>query len=597
MASITFFGYQTVGPLSDQNQRTLQARKDDRGFTLVELLIVSVLIPIIVGAISLALLATFRVQTGITDRLSSTGDSQAVSAAFFPDVQRSTYITTNSSPSVQCGADPPTLSLEWILPTQFATIVSYSVVPNGIMVAGIPQYALVRNECTNVQPSTGFPNGTAPPVIDTPTSSIAVSQNVAGPLSSWSVGGPLTATVTCDATSPTCASLAASGWNSTAGVSAVQFVIDESLSSNPLNNPGNAYSYSLAAAPRSWSSGGGVTGSISPLELVNQSILNGCSSGALVNVNGAMLLQPSGTVSAKKDTINTAAVYYTGTAPSPTTAFVGASASPPLPFTQLVDGYKDPFGGIAAPNPLTLPARTTLGLPGVYSSSINVTSMVALSPGIYYFTNSASLSVQGNGSGLTGSGVLLYFEPDASFTVGANAAVNLHPATSGTYDGLTVWQGGGGSGQISWKGNAQDSHLNGVIYAPNSTVFVDGSDNVFASNIITNQLNCNGGGNTGSINIGYTQRPSTTETLNFTKKPPTGGVAVSSTFTVHANSSNPSGNPIIFSIDPTSTSKCYITGGNVVSFSSTGTCVVDANQYGTGIYWAAIEVQLPIKVK
>ncbi len=579
---------------SEDHREGRRAGSDEPGFTLVELLIVSVLIPIIVGAISLALLSTFRVQSGITDRLSSTGDTQATSATFFRDVQNATYLTTSATPAVQCGSASPILSLEWTLPTQYATLISYSVVPNGIVIAGYPEYQLVRSECVGVKPSTSYPSGVGLPVIDIPTSAAIVSQNVPGPNSPSTLGGALAAVVNC-VTGVTCPDFSA-GWRSVAGVRDVNFHVNASLSSNPVNNPGNNYSYDLTASPRSLTSGSGNSAGIAPLELVNNaSQLNGCSSGSLVNVNGAMLLQSSATVSSKDNTINTAAVYYTTTKPSPTKAFVGASATPALVFTKLPHGYTDPFAGLSPPDPNTLLPQSTLGQPGVYSSKVSVSTMVTLAPGIYYFTDGTSLKIQGSGSGITGRGVLLYFAGNASFTVGANSTVNLEPMTGGTYAGLTVWQGG--SGSVSWDGNANNSYLNGVIYSPHGTVTIDGTDNVFASNIIANNLNCNGGGH-GSINIGYTQIPATRESLSFTTTPT--GTTVGQTYTVIAVDvpplTSPPPNQIIYSIDPTSTSSCSISNGNLVTFATAGTCVVDANQAGTGPYYAAIEIQQSITV-
>ncbi|MHB8335604.1 MAG: hypothetical protein ACYDEH_12015 [Acidimicrobiales bacterium] len=57
--------------------------------------------------------------------------------------------------------------------------------------------------------------------------------------------------------------------------------------------------------------------------------------------------------------------------------------------------------------------------------------------------------------------------------------------------------------------------------------------------------------------------------------------------------SGASGNPVVFTIDPSSTSGCTINAStDVVTFSApTGTCVLDANQAGNAIYAAAPQVQ------
>jgi hypothetical protein len=51
-----------------------------------------------------------------------------------------------------------------------------------------------------------------------------------------------------------------------------------------------------------------------------------------------------------------------------------------------------------------------------------------------------------------------------------------------------------------------------------------------------------------------------------------------------------SGEPVVFSIDPSAAAICSVTG-NTVSFLSVGTCVVNANQAGNGAYFAAPQEQ------
>jgi large repetitive protein len=52
-----------------------------------------------------------------------------------------------------------------------------------------------------------------------------------------------------------------------------------------------------------------------------------------------------------------------------------------------------------------------------------------------------------------------------------------------------------------------------------------------------------------------------------------------------------SGNPVTFSIDPSSTSGCSISSTTVSFPRPAGTCVIDANQAGNGTYAAAPQVQ------
>lgn len=545
--------------------------RDSYGFTLVELLIVLVILPLVVGAIAVALLATFRVQTGISDRLSSSGDTQIVSANFARDIQSAVSLTTSQNSLPQCGNASPILGLEWpqmvnSQPTGFTTVVSYSVIPSGTT------YQLVRNLCAAV--------GENPATPSTPTITNVLSQNVLP---------TLIAQITCDPAVKTCPS-ASTSWTSVVGVQSVTLSINESTSSNAQENPGNYYVYALNASPRSWDFSNGALNNVSPLELVGQtSLLSGCNSGATVNINGPMLINSaSGGVSGKTQTINTAAVYFSTTTPSPT-PFVG-----PPPFTPLTEPFVDPLSGMTPPNPLTLNSNPSPGQPGVWTTMI--TGTVALAPGIYYFTGSGA-GIHIDNATLSGSGVLLYFTNNASLYIGPNSTIDLHPMSRGAYAGVTIWQDNSDNQTLNWSGNASSSGLNGVVYSPGAAVSVNGTDNFFASNVIANQFSCSGGGN-GSINIGYTYQPNTVQTLTFTSKPPSTKqkqLQVGDTYSVSAQSTN-FGNPIIYSIDSSSSSTCTISG-QTVSFLSPGTCIVDANQYGTFPYWAAIEIQQPITVK
>jgi outer membrane protein OmpA-like peptidoglycan-associated protein len=82
-----------------------------------------------------------------------------------------------------------------------------------------------------------------------------------------------------------------------------------------------------------------------------------------------------------------------------------------------------------------------------------------------------------------------------------------------------------------------------------------------------------------------------TQTINFTNSPPASPL-VGTTYTVSATG-GASGNPITFSVDHTSTSGCTVNSstGVVTLTAPVGTCVIDANQTGNGVYTAATQVQ------
>ncbi len=82
-----------------------------------------------------------------------------------------------------------------------------------------------------------------------------------------------------------------------------------------------------------------------------------------------------------------------------------------------------------------------------------------------------------------------------------------------------------------------------------------------------------------------------TQGITFTSTPPNPAV-VGGTYTPTA-SGGASGNPVIFSIDPSAKGSCSISGATV-TFVAVGTCVIDANQAGNAGYEAATQVQQSI---
>ncbi len=79
------------------------------------------------------------------------------------------------------------------------------------------------------------------------------------------------------------------------------------------------------------------------------------------------------------------------------------------------------------------------------------------------------------------------------------------------------------------------------------------------------------------------------QTISFTSTAPAAATVGGATYTVTATAS-PSGLPVSFTIDASATAVCSI-AGSTVSFTSPGTCVIDADQAGDVNYNAAPQVQ------
>lgn len=213
--------------------RQENAANTESGFTLIELLIVCVVTPLLVGALSLALMGAFQLQGSVSDRLTDTGDAQVVASAYQNDVQSAQYITTQSTGTPQCGGGTQLLGLEWGLNKStgiFQTVVSYDIVDNG----GTPDTnSLVREECDNLTTNSGV-----------------LTANTTSTLSYDMPASQSVPTVTCVPTTlqPTpiactqtsIASELTSQWVATQNISSVKFDITE---------PKTNYEYTLLAVP------------------------------------------------------------------------------------------------------------------------------------------------------------------------------------------------------------------------------------------------------------------------------------------------------------------------------------------------------------
>ncbi len=111
----------------------------EEGFTLIELVIALVILPLIMGAIAVAIFVTLQDQSGISTKISDSVDSQVTSTYFVRDVESALYVTTNGAPPSTpwqssagpgvCGSGTSLLvSFAWPSTTDIvrdATVISY----------------------------------------------------------------------------------------------------------------------------------------------------------------------------------------------------------------------------------------------------------------------------------------------------------------------------------------------------------------------------------------------------------------------------------------------------------------------------------------
>lgn len=460
-------------------------RSDDAGFSLVELLVVLVIMPLIIGAITFALLSVFNLQTGVTNRITDSGAAQVVAANFVKDVQSADYITTRSTPT-KCGVGTQLLGLKW---ASDQNSISYSVVS----VPGNPTtYSLVRSQCA-------LANTTSPTSVTTITGDISASQ-----------GAPV---VACNVGVNPCSP---GGWLVAGTVSTVNLTVYEPLSK---------YTFALTAAPRAWlgSNGGGspyaavtllsASGSCpsTVLSVANNATLSinvgsGTNNGVLaVNSScpGSMTVGNGGAIQASSIVTN-----------DPSLNSVATNSQATYPSSEIYSTLSDPFATLVAPTPPVGAGACTnttgsnwVCTPGLYpayttfpnnadvtfqsgnydfAAGLNIPNKATATFGSGQYTFAGSVASGGvalatfnaNGTTVTGNNVLFYAASgDVDF--GNNGAISLTGQSA--YDGVVVWDAG--TGAVNLANNSSTLNSYGGVYVPQGSVNVS-NNGTFATSFI-----------------------------------------------------------------------------------------------------------------
>ncbi len=199
-----------------------RAAGNDAGFTLIELVIVVVILPIVIGGIAAALLSVFGLQDQTQNRIGDSNDEQVSSSTFNKDVQSAQQIETATTPACGGSAQTQLVGLEWGLDANgnYDTVVSYVLGQYG------SSNWIIRQICT-----TGAST--------TPTSTRVISHDAGTPTVTFNPSGFIAANST---------------WKSTEGLYGVTLNIVA---------PGSGYTYSLSGLPSNATS----TGSASQIQL------------------------------------------------------------------------------------------------------------------------------------------------------------------------------------------------------------------------------------------------------------------------------------------------------------------------------------------
>jgi hypothetical protein len=176
-----------------------------------------------------------------------------------------------------------------------------------------------------------------------------------------------------------------------------------------------------------------------------------------------------------------------------------------------------------------------------------------------------------------------------TYTVPRPAVTGISPRGGGTAGGTTVSITGTGlAGATGVRFGSADA----TIVADSSTQITVTSPPGTGTVPITVTTPA---GSSGSVPVGrftYTTRPEPAQSIFFAA--PASGIAGGSA--VLSATGGGSGNPVVFSVDPSSGPGACTVSGNTVSYTGAGSCVIDANQAGNSRYASAPQVQRMIKV-
>ncbi len=465
---------QLATPLTTSPRRAvigLQPRSDG-GFTLVELLIVMIILPIIIGALSLGIIAVFSQQARVSGRLAGSTDLQVTNATYIRDVESANTVTVGSTPKV-CGSAVPGTQLLGLTWSGGQTAVSYVEVAgsSGGSLGFTAQ--LERLYCTNGD------NGV-------PASVQVVSSDVSPTLQQ----APTVKCIVSGASCPT-------PYNGTANnVASIDFSVYVPDSSNP---------FEMLASPRQ-GAGGNLSGTpnfFSPITLSSPT----CGTVLTVNNNGHLYINVNGGSGNGFLTVNSPCantpvvasggssqgylcvaailtnVLPLGTFQNPTPGGCPGPQSPPWYY---FDNFYDPYASLQPPMPPTDTGTCTLSgkryacSPGLYTTqsssgtgtfdagtlpnfknnySILFTggnyefdtgspvtipngSTTTFQYGTYDFNSPANVDAlnvaANNGITVFGNGALFY-APDGNISFGNNNTVNL--VANPYYLGVSIWDG------------------------------------------------------------------------------------------------------------------------------------------------------------
>ena len=438
----------------------------EEGFTLVELVMVLIIMPLIVGAVAVVMITTLKATSdpnGTTARLAESNDEQITSTYFVRDIENSTQITTQGA--FLCGSPPPLPQTATQVLGLFGdggvTTISYVVTTIG----GLP--TLVRYYCASGK--SGTPTNTTT-LSNTLTSATAVSL-----------------TLTCaTAYSTTCSSDAAAAPTSSIDVSIVGIAVNEN----------SGFSFDLAASPRqSLGSTQSLVVSTPPLLLLGSGLppTGGADCGPGnegLTVNGVLGVDSSrnGSIRVGNQGLTAQQVYSPpiqggGSPVTPQNGYTQQGALPGTPKYATGPTAGNPFASLPSPDPS---ASKTF----VYSTPLTTGNDGSgnLKSGIYILEDGIDASLTSDPGGV------FFYVTGGSVTLGGSPNLNLSAMTNaGPYSGILLYQVPSDPQGLTLLRTPNANSLDGVIAAPGAEATLNGGGSpVSALGLVASSVACTG---------------------------------------------------------------------------------------------------------
>jgi prepilin-type N-terminal cleavage/methylation domain-containing protein len=416
-------------------------RREESGFTLVELVIAIVLVAMLTGAVAAALGTSLRAADSTAQRSKESNDAQLISTFLVADAQATG------------GTDPATAAID-------PTIGVSTTDPAGCTAAGTLRLRFSWKDrsagAVQARVSTYWLDGT--------TLSRQVCDGGGAILSSAPLGHHVaSADPACD---PACADIP----------QAIRLTVTET--------PG-PFEYTLEASvrPQAETPPDDGTGTKVPLLALG----NGpCTEGATgVAVTGGANVTVHGDV----------LVNATGVGNCPAMLSSGSSRLAVDGDTHILapgecDGNRCPSSVTSYTSPLTDPLAGLAAPPGDcdHTPKLTITADTHFDPGTYILCDGLEIAAQAK---VTGTDVFFYLR-GGSLVVHGQAQVDLSAPSSGAYENLLFWVAT--NAPVLIEGGSDVDTYDGILYAPLSTVTVKGGTNTGLGGIIARNIAFAGGG-------------------------------------------------------------------------------------------------------